>query len=363
MLGMRSAPPGFLEARYENTESRYITVDGTKIHYRVEGNSKGPTLILLHGVLASLHTWDGWVERLSSKYRIVRLDLPGFGLSGPLANKEYTPEYAVEFFEMTRKEMGIERFHLAGNSLGGFISWFYATKYPEHVDKLILIDPIAYPQPLPRIIKFASGAFGGTMAQISSPRFIVKRNIRQVYGNPDSVNDDLIDRYHDLLLNEGHREAMVEYFRTLKKYSVDDSIAQSIPKIQAPTLLMWGGKDRWVPIELIDRWKHDVKGLKVHVYDEGGHVPMEEFPDATARDAHAFLSDGSVTSTASAGGDDSGQPSWETADTAEADSAEAEAEAAPEPEPAPAAPPPPAKKKPAPKADDGMVGWGDYGAM
>src|SRR5262249_30891633 len=152
------------------------------VHYTIDGNPDGPPVILLHGVLASVHTWDGWVENLKDKYHIYRMDIPGFGLSAPLHSKDYTPEYAVEFFEKARQSLGLEKFHLVGNSLGGFIAWYYTTKYPQHVEKLILIDPIAYQQPLPRIIKFASGGFGGTMAQISSPRFIVKKNVKKVYG-------------------------------------------------------------------------------------------------------------------------------------------------------------------------------------
>ncbi len=349
-MGMATIKPAKLEEKYAGPTSQYITVDGVRLHYRIDGNPNGPGVVLLHGVLASTHTWDGWVENLGSKYHIFRMDLPGFGLSEALKDKsKYTPEYAVEVFEKVRVAIQqehpefrdkFERFFLVGNSLGGFISWFYATKYPERVEKLILIDPIAYQQPLPRIIKFASGGFGGTMAQISSPRFIVKRNVRKVYGNPESPTDETILRYHELLLYKGHKEAMVQYFKTLRKYNEEDSMAKFVPQIKVPTLLMFGGKDRWVPPELIDKWKRDVDGLQVKVYAEGGHIPMEEFPIETSNDADAFLGGGSAI--ASSGGEDMAEPIAE---------AEEEQEAAPEPAKK-------SSKKPATTAQ-GMADWGD----
>ncbi len=315
-LGMANIKPAKLEEKYKGSTSAFLTVDGTRIHYRIDGNPNGPGVVLLHGVLASTHTWDGWVSYLGDKYHILRIDLPGFGLSEPLKNKNYTPEYAVDFFEMTRAAIGdahpefrhkTEKFHLVGNSLGGFIAWYYATQHPERVEKLVLIDPIAYQQPLPRIIKFASGGFGGVAAQISSPRFIVKRNVRKVYGNPESPTDETILRYHELLLYKGHKEAMVQYFKTLRKYNEEDSMAKFVPQVKSDTLLMWGGKDRWVPPELIDKWKRDIRNLQVKVYPEGGHIPMEEFPLETARDADAFM--GGESSAVASGGDDA-EAAW-----------------------------------------------------
>ncbi|MDB4976969.1 MAG: alpha/beta hydrolase fold, partial [Myxococcaceae bacterium] len=94
--------------KYESESSRYVEVDGKRFHYRIEGS--GPTLILLHGVMASLHTWDGWVEQLASSYRIIRLDLPGFGLSDPLTSPDhYSPEHSIEMFDKLRAAFGIER--------------------------------------------------------------------------------------------------------------------------------------------------------------------------------------------------------------------------------------------------------------
>jgi pimeloyl-ACP methyl ester carboxylesterase len=308
VLGMRSIPLDMLEDEYEKPNSRYMEIDGVRMHYTKEG--KGPPVLLLHGVRASLHTWDGWVPLLKENFTVIRVDIPGFGLSESFADDDkYTPEYAVEFIEKARKKFGYEKMHIVGNSLGGFLAWYYATKFPERVEKLVLIDPASYPQDLPFIIGLASGHVFGAAAQLSSPRFIVKRNIRKVYGNPDNVSDETIDRYHALLLREGHRHSMVQYFRVLKKYADTEELVQHIPEIKAPTLLMWGEKDRWVPSTLIERWQHDLPQLELKTYPEAGHIPMEEYPEETARDAFAFLADGAELPDGAADSRDSAQES------------------------------------------------------
>jgi pimeloyl-ACP methyl ester carboxylesterase len=287
---MSSAKQDHVATKYETAASRYMTIGGTRIHYCVEG--RGPTLLLLHGVIGSLHAWEGWVKELAGSYRIVRIDLPGFGLSDHLASHDYTPEHAVELIEQIRTHLHLEHFFLVGNSLGGFLSWYYAAHHPERVDKLILIDPIGYPQKLPSIVALLSLPFAGPLARLMALRFVVARNVRQVYGQPERVSDALIDRYHQLLARGKNRTAMVKTFKRLRRYRSDAQLCRLIPRVRAPTLLMWGERDRWVPPSLIAAWRRDLPAAQVITYPEAGHMPMEELPEQTARDAHAFLATG-----------------------------------------------------------------------
>lgn len=287
---MSKVPPRF--RKYENEASRYVVVDGLRVHYRDEGQAKGkPTLVLLHGVMASLHTWDGWVEALKPHYRILRIDLPGFGFSDHLGSDDYTPEASVARLDKLFVALGVERCYLAGNSLGGLLSWYYAATHPDRVDGLILISPIAYPQKLPFIIGLVSRRVIGDVAKfIPTPRFIVDHSVRMVYGDPAAIGPGVADRYYELLQYGRNRVAMVNTFRALRGYNDNPSFERSVGEVKAPTLIMWGTKDRWVPPALIALWKKDLPAATVRLYEGLGHVAMEELPDATARDAHQFLS-------------------------------------------------------------------------
>lgn len=278
-------------AKYECASSRYMNVGGKRIHYCIEG--RGPTLVLLHGAMASLHTWQGWVTHLSPHYRIVRIDLPGFGLSEHRASDDYTPEHAVELIDQVRAFLALDRFFLAGSSLGGFVSWYYAAKHPERVDKLILIDPVGYPQKLPAIVSWVALPLVGELARWVSPRFIVEHNVRTAYGDPSLVSAEVVDRYHGLLLRGNNRAAMVKTCRQLRAHNGGETLSREIQRVTAPTLLMWGERDRWVPLSLIEAWRRDLPRATVKVYPGAGHIPMEEIPERTAWDAHDFLASGS----------------------------------------------------------------------
>jgi pimeloyl-ACP methyl ester carboxylesterase len=281
--------------KYENDASRYVVVDGMRVHYRDEGLRDGPALVLLHGVMASLHTWDGWVEALKAHYRIVRIDLPGFGFSDGIPDGDYTPQQGAARIDKLADALGLGRFHMAGNSLGGLLTWYYAASFPNRVQRLVLVSPIAYQQKLPFIIDAVSRTgIGGIAGKIRTPKFLIEQNVRMVYGDPTSPSADVIDRYWDLLQYGKNRETMVKTFRALRAYNVDDSIAERVVHVKAPTLVMWGTKDRWVPPTLAERWKKDLPGATVRMYPGLGHVAMEEEPAMTAREAHAFLSAGAA---------------------------------------------------------------------
>jgi pimeloyl-ACP methyl ester carboxylesterase len=289
-----SSLPGQLR-KYENHASKYVVVDGTRIHYRDEG--QGPALVLLHGVMASLHTWDGWVEALKPHFRIVRVDLPGFGFSDRLPDDGYSPQAGVARIDKVVDALGIDRFHMAGNSLGGLLSWYYAATYPGRVDRMILISPIAYQQKLPFVIDAVSRAGVGEIARWLVPRFIVDQNVRMVYGDPAAMAPGVADRYYELLHYGENRTAMVRTFRAIREFNEDTSIGQRVVDVKAPTLIMWGEKDRWVPTSLVALWKRDIPSATIQMYPGVGHVAMEELPDVTARDALRFLTGSSVEAT------------------------------------------------------------------
>ncbi|PCJ30339.1 MAG: alpha/beta hydrolase [Moraxellaceae bacterium] len=288
-LGLHTTSPETLKSKYASEHSKYIKIDDTLIHYQDEG--EGPVLVLTHGVMASLHTWDGWVEALKSKYRIIRFDIPGFGLSDPSApGQSITPEYSVNLLNRFVDALDIKDFHLVGNSLGGFISWNYAAAYPERVNKLILIDPVGYKQKLPFIMKLVSTPGFQRIGRLAAPRFVVNACVRDVYGQPENIHKGVFDRYFDLLTHPGGRDAMVDLFLTFRHFNGHPDIIAKIKDITVPTLVMWGEEDAWIPVSHVENWKKDVPHAQTITYKDAGHVPMEEFSAQTSMDADQFLS-------------------------------------------------------------------------
>lgn len=289
-LGMSEIPVDELRTRYANADSRFLDLgDGVKLHYRDEG--QGPVIVLLHGVMSSLHTWDGWTAELTRHYRVIRVDLPGFGLTGPSSVIDYydTPSMVALLDRVLKQVVGEEPVFLAGNSLGGYLSWNYAIAYPQQVRGLIVIDPVSYPQKTPWIISLIGTPIIGAPGRWIVPRFIVDMNVREVYGDSSRITDAAYQRYFDLLLRPGNRDAMVDIFQALKVRAQDPHLGDGISSIKVPTQVQWGGKDAWVPPEFAARWQQDVPAAEVITYADAGHIPMEEIPERSVADAERFL--------------------------------------------------------------------------
>ncbi len=278
-----------LKQKYTNDASQFIEIDGLKVHYRDEG--EGNPLVLLHGTAASLHTWDGWVEQLADSFRIIRLDLPAFGLTGSNSEHDYSTDAYVDFLRSFLGKLNIESFYLAGNSLGGRIAWNYAAKYPEGLRKLVLLAPSGFtlsdieePEKKPMAFRLASNSALNWMVRYVSPRSLVRNSLHEVYADDTKVNEPLVERYHDLLRRQGNREAFLA--RVQQIYQDDPS---KLTQIKAPVLLLWGEEDKWLPVEMLEKYKEVLPNSESIVYPEVGHVPMEEVPSVTAKDAMHFL--------------------------------------------------------------------------
>ncbi len=289
-LGMKNISVDDLKPKYANDNSRFILIDQTIIHIRDEGKKDKPVLLLIHGVCSSLHTWDGWVSLLKDHFRIIRFDIPGFGLSGQIPSKNYTPEYSVELLYKATELLGIQKFSIAGNSLGGFIAWKFAVAHPDKVEKLILIDSVGYPQDMPWLLKFSTNIFIRPFARIAMPRYFIKKAVYEVYGNQSKVTDTVINRYFELSQKEGNKSAWIDVFMVMKEYSKREDLSKGLTDIQCPIMVMWGTKDVWIPYSTeFPKWKKDLPHAIFKVYDGVGHIPMEEIPEQTARDAFEFL--------------------------------------------------------------------------
>jgi pimeloyl-ACP methyl ester carboxylesterase len=272
-----------LKPAFANGASRFVDLDGLSVHYRDEG--AGPPLLLLHGTGSSLHTWDAWTDAVRGHFRVIRMDLPGFGLTGPNRDDDYRIERYVAFVEAFRSRFGLESFALAGNSLGGQIAWSYAVAHPRRVSALVLVDPAGYPIDRPALV-FRLAKIPGLSWLMTKldPGPIAAKTLRDAYGDPAKVTREMVERHRKLALREGNRRAFVA-----RSSLRGESRSADIGKVRAPTLILWGAQDRLIPVSHGYRFEHAIASARLIVYDGVGHVPMEEIGPRSALDVDAFL--------------------------------------------------------------------------
>jgi pimeloyl-ACP methyl ester carboxylesterase len=282
-------PVEALTARWAPPPSQFVEIDGMRVHLRDEGPRDDPRpIVLLHGTSSSLHTWDGWAESLRTGRRVIRVDLPGFGLTGPTPDGNYTIERYVAFMKATLDHFAIEHCVLVGNSFGGWIAWETALAEPGRVDRLVLVDAAGYrldSVSVPIGFRVAKVPVLNQLVKVTLPRGLVESSLRNVYGDPRRVTPELVDRYFDLTTRAGNREALVQRFRQ----SPPGIDAPRIAGIRTPTLILWGGRDRLIPPVHAERFHRDIAGSQVVTFDDLGHVPQEEDPERTLAAALPFL--------------------------------------------------------------------------
>jgi pimeloyl-ACP methyl ester carboxylesterase len=280
-------PVAELKAKYATAESKFMDLDGMAVHYRDEGNPADKTpIVLLHGTAASLLTWNGWTSALKAEHRVIRLDLPGYGLTGPNPAQDYSMNFYVRFLHDFLEKLDVNRFYLAGNSLGGKIAWEYALAYPDNVRKLILIDAAGYPlaHDKPLAIKLASTPVLKNILLYITPKFLVEKSLKEVYADDSKVTPQLVEQYYDMACREGNRASF-----GVRAGMVDDDDYLKIKQIKTPTLILWGEADAWIPVENAYKFGKDLPNNRVVIFTNLGHVPQEENPSESVKEVLAFV--------------------------------------------------------------------------
>lgn len=281
-----------LRGRWAQPPSQFVPIQGMQVHIRDEGPRDDPApLVLIHGTSASLHTWDGWVEALKTQRRVIRFDLPGFGLTGPNPAGDYSLDTYVRVTAGVVDALGVSTFVVAGNSLGGQVAWAAAAAMPKRVRQLVLVDAAGYPmapQSVPIGFRIARTPGLRRLAEVVLPRGVIQSSLHNVYGDPSKVSPELVDRYYELSLREGNRQALGQRFEQMQKADTEAGMA-AIRALKVPTLILWGGKDRLIPVDNGKRFATDIAGSQLVVLDDLGHVPHEEDPVRTVQIVQAFL--------------------------------------------------------------------------
>jgi pimeloyl-ACP methyl ester carboxylesterase len=285
-------PLAELKETYAPAPSKFVQVNDVLVHYRDEGNRADSTpIVLIHGTAASLHTWEAWASQLKQSHRVISMDLPAYGLTGPNTSGDYSPEYYAQFMHHFLEKLGVKRCIIAGNSLGGAISWRYALRYPIAVSKLVLIDAAGYPmesKSVPVAFQLAGLPVLKYLFQYVTPRFIIQNSIENVYVDKSKVEPALVDRYFNLALRAGNRQAFIERMSTFKTALTDSTYLQ-IKTIKTPTLILWGDHDLLIPLKVAYQFHADLPNNTLVVLKNLGHTPMEENPSKSLKALNSFL--------------------------------------------------------------------------
>jgi pimeloyl-ACP methyl ester carboxylesterase len=274
-----------LETKYLGSPGGYLDIAGIRLHLRDTGPRSAPVVILLHGFGSSLQTWDGWADAMSARYRVVRFDLPGSGLTGADPSGDYSDARSVEIMAALMDRLHVARASLIGNSIGGRIAWKFAALEPNRVDKLVLISPDGFASP---------GFDYGRKPQVPVllnlmryvlPKALMRMNLQPAYGDPAALTGATVTRYYDLLLAPGVRAAMIARLQ-------QTILAEPQPfleRIRAPTLLLWGEKDHMIPFSNANDYVRDLPDAVLQPLAGLGHVPQEEAPAISLAPVMTFL--------------------------------------------------------------------------
>jgi pimeloyl-ACP methyl ester carboxylesterase len=278
--------------KYFTAESQYIEIEGNKLHVRKMG--QGLPILLIHGSFSSLHTWEKWQRKLSQNYTSIAIDLSGHGLSGPNPQEKYDTDYYAQLLWKLMRKLNFDTIAIAGNSMGGQVAYKMALLQPEKTKKLILLnssgasitnDSVKFKdQNKFSVFSLINHPVFSKLLTRITPKFLFKMSLEQVYYDKSKITEDKIQMYYDLMLHEGNREATFKRFKQRVPAEFEN-----LSNIHIPSMIIWGEHDSWIPVEHAYRFDSILPNSELKIYPNAGHVPMEEIPHETAKDAMEFL--------------------------------------------------------------------------
>lgn len=288
----RDIPYATLESRYGNGASQYLQLsDGVRMHYRVHGPDTAPVLVLVHGFGASVHTWEPWVERLQTQYRIISVDLPGHGLTRTPRGYSFSASSNAQLIDDLVDRLGVRRFTIVGHSMGGAVAVRYALRAPQKLDAVVLVAAAAWPRERPSdraplVFQLLRNPIGRAILRYVNPRPFAERGLISAYRDREMVSDEVVDRYVDLARAPGRRALL-----TSGRNNAGDAPLrpEMFAGIGVPVLVIHGEDDRIIPVEDSRALAAAMPSARLVTYPDTGHMPMEETPDRSAADLRDFL--------------------------------------------------------------------------
>jgi pimeloyl-ACP methyl ester carboxylesterase len=287
----RDIPWETLDERYSLPASQFADLgDGLVVHYTDEGPRDAPVILAIHGLAASVHAWRPWSERLTPDYRLIAIDLPGHGLTRTPEGYRASLDTNVEAVRRLAQQLELQRFVLAGNSMGGATAWRYAMLHPGELSGLVLVNAAGWPgdgarSGPPAGFGILNNAVGRAILKALDPRWVVAGVIRDAYADPALADKATITRYVELLRAPRHRDVLLTQGSAPSTPVTPDDFG----RLAIPTLVLAGEKDAIIPVEQQRSFATAIPGAQLVLYPEGGHLVMEQLADETVRDLRAFL--------------------------------------------------------------------------
>jgi len=272
--------------------------DGSLIHVRDEGNKNGNTLVLIHGSNGSLFNFESMNKFLINDFRVVSLDLPAHGLTGPVNSNNYSFDGFIRVINEVLEIKKINQFFLAGHSMGGRVVWNYTIDYPEKVSGLIIIGSLFLANEKeyrefqsdnkpPIVFKLFEIPFFRMLLGYITPRIMVSQVAKQMVYDQTIMTDELIDQFHDIILLEGSREAMGYVIVNTDKNIVADP--KLLQEINVPTMILHGEEDNVIDVRYNKHFLENIPDINLISYSKVGHMPPMEIPEVLANDIKKFI--------------------------------------------------------------------------
>jgi len=267
------------DAVFHADYSRFMEVDGVRLHYQEAGDPNAPPMILVHGFAASNLVWSKvFLEFAAAGYRVIAPDLPGYGYSGKPRHLDYTIASQSEMVVGFLKRLDIDRAVLLGSSYGAAVAATIALDHPTLVEKLIMVGAVNNNKPTRYLLMrlFGSPIIGDILSPLLvGSRWLLRLRMKRVYDRHSWVLDERrVDARHLPLRTRGAHRAII---RTVRRWDAE-RVSREAHLLTQPTLLLWGDSDREVPLADGKRLHEAIPGSRLLVFRECGHLPHEEYP-------------------------------------------------------------------------------------
>ncbi len=277
---------------FHSEHSRFVEVDGVRVHYQEVGEIGASPVILIHGFASSNLVWSKvLLELAEAGFRVIAPDLLGYGYSGKPRDFDYTIDSQARMIVGLLDQLKIPQAVVVGSSYGGAVAATIALDYPHRVEKLVMVGAVTNNAPTRYLLMrlFGSPVIGDILSPLLvSSRRLLRWRMKRVYDRHEWVLDERrIDARHLPLRTAGTHRAII---RTVRRWDAD-RIQRDAHLIKQPTLLLWGEQDPEVPLRDGERLHQKVPDSRLIVFRNCGHLPHEEFPETFTEVVSNFLAD------------------------------------------------------------------------